>query len=211
MFFKRLKAEGLGQNSYLLGCGEGLAVVIDPRRDIDEYLQLAQQNDLSISHILETHRQEDFEFGSRTLAAMTGARIVTGTHALFGHSDIKLADEKELTVGITRIVVLETPGHTPESVSMLFIPKIPTINAGAYSPGIRSLSARRGAPICRTPIRPAKMPGSFMTPSTGRLLRWATRPSFFPRMGPARHVAEVFPNATIRRWESRRKPTSSSR
>ena len=109
MFFKRLKASGLGQNSYLLGCGEGLAVVIDPRRDIDEYLDLAQENDLSIAYILETHRQEDFEFGSRTLAAMTDARIVTGTHELFGHSDIKLADEKELTVGTTRIVALETP------------------------------------------------------------------------------------------------------
>jgi hydroxyacylglutathione hydrolase len=123
MFFKRLKASGLGQNSYLLGCGEGLAVVIDPRRDIDEYLDLAQENDLSIAYILETHRQEDFEFGSRTLAAMTGARIVTGTHELFGHSDIKLADEKELTVGTTRIVALETPGHTPESMSYAVYPK----------------------------------------------------------------------------------------
>ncbi len=123
MFFKRLKASGLGQNSYLLECGEGLAVVIDPRRDIDEYLDLAQEHDLSIAYILETHRQEDFEFGSRTLAAMTGARIVTGTHELFGHSDVKLPDEKELTVGTTRIVALETPGHTPESVSYAVYPK----------------------------------------------------------------------------------------
>lgn len=123
MFFKRLKASGLGQNSYILGCGEGLAVVFDPRRDIDEYLKLAQENDLSIAYILETHRQEDFEFGSRTLAAMTGARIVTGAHELFGHSDIKLADEKELKVGTTRIVALETPGHTPESVTYAVYPK----------------------------------------------------------------------------------------
>lgn len=123
MFFKRLKASGLGQNSYILGCGEGLAVVIDPRRDIDEYLALARENDLSISHILETHRQEDFEFGSRTLAAMTGAKIVTGTHELFGHSDIKFEDEKELKVGTTRIVALETPGHTPESMTYAVYPK----------------------------------------------------------------------------------------
>ncbi|KIO48127.1 rhodanese-like domain-containing protein [Nitrosospira sp. NpAV] len=123
MFFRRLKALGLGQNSYVLGCGEGLAVVIDPRRDIDEYLELAQKNDLSIAYIFETHRQEDFEFGSRTLAAMTGARIVTGTHELFGHSDVKLADKKEFQVGTTRFVALETPGHTPESVTYAVYPQ----------------------------------------------------------------------------------------
>jgi len=88
MFFQRLKMSGMGQNSYVLDCGEGLAVVIDPRRDVDEYLRLARENDLSISYILETHRQEDFEFGSATLAQMTGAKIVSGCHELFGHTDI---------------------------------------------------------------------------------------------------------------------------
>jgi hydroxyacylglutathione hydrolase len=63
MFFQRLETPGLDQNSYVLGCGEGLAVIIDPRRDVDEYLRLARENDLSIGYILETHRQEDFEFG----------------------------------------------------------------------------------------------------------------------------------------------------
>jgi hydroxyacylglutathione hydrolase len=117
MFFQRLKTPGLGHNSYVLGCGKGLAVVIDPRRDVDEYLRLARENDLSIVYILETHRQEDFEFGSATLAEMTGAKIVSGSHELFGHTDIKLKDGAELEVGTTRIVALETPGHTPESVT----------------------------------------------------------------------------------------------
>lgn len=117
MFFQRLKTPGLGQNSYVLGCGEGLAVVIDPRRDVDEYLRLARENDLSIVYVLETHRQEDFEFGSRTLARLTGAKIVSGCHALFGDTDVKLKDEQALEVGTTRIVALDTPGHTPESVT----------------------------------------------------------------------------------------------
>lgn len=117
MFFQRLKTPGLGQNSYILGCGDGLAVVIDPRRDVDDYLRLARENDLSIAYVLETHRQEDFEFGSRTLAQMTGARIVSGSGAQFGETDVKLEDEEELKVGTTRIVALETPGHTPESMS----------------------------------------------------------------------------------------------
>lgn len=117
MFFQRLKTPGLGHNAYVLECGEGLAVVIDPRRDVDDYLRLARENDLSIVYVLETHRQEDFEFGSRTLAQMTGARIVSGSHALFGETDVKLEDNQELEVGTTRFVALETPGHTPESMS----------------------------------------------------------------------------------------------
>ena len=72
MYFERVKTPGLGHNAYVLGCGEGLAVVVDPRRDVDDYLRLARENDLSIAYVLETHRQEDFEFGSRTLAQMTG-------------------------------------------------------------------------------------------------------------------------------------------
>ena len=94
MFFQRLKTPGLGQNSYVVGCGEGLAVVVDPRRDVDEYLRLARENDLSIEYVLETHRQEDFEYGSRTLANLTGAKIVSGCHELFGDTDVKLKTAK---------------------------------------------------------------------------------------------------------------------
>ena len=123
MFFQRVKTKGLGHNAYVLGCGEGLAVVVDPRRDVAEYLSLARENNLSIAYVLETHRQEDFEFGSRSLAKTCGAKIVTGTHELFGASDVKLADEEELTVGTTRFKALETPGHTPESMSYAVYPK----------------------------------------------------------------------------------------
>lgn len=117
MYFERLKTPGLGHNSYLLGCGDGLAIVVDPRRDVDEYLQRARKNDLTIAYVLETHRQEDFEFGSRALADLTGARIVGGRHELFGRIDIRLGDGETLEAGTSRIVALETPGHTPESVS----------------------------------------------------------------------------------------------
>ena len=117
MFFQRLKTPGLGQNSYVLGCGDGLAVMIDPRRDVDDYLRLARENDLTIAYVLQTHRQEDFEFGSRTLAQMTGAKIVSGSGAQFGETDVKLEDDEELKVGTTRFIALETPGHTPESIS----------------------------------------------------------------------------------------------
>ncbi len=117
MFFQRLKTLGLAHNSYVIGCGEGLAVVVDPRRDVDDYLRLARENDLSIIYVLETHRQEDFEFGSSSIAQMTGAQIVSGCHELFGKTDVKLKDGEELKVGTTRFVALETPGHTPEGVT----------------------------------------------------------------------------------------------
>jgi hydroxyacylglutathione hydrolase len=117
MYFERVKTPGLGHNAYVLGCGEGLAVVIDPRRDVEEYLCLAREEGLSIAYVLETHRQEDFEFGSRALAEATGAEIVGGCHPLFGEIDVKLEDGQELKVGKTRFVALATPGHTPESMS----------------------------------------------------------------------------------------------
>lgn len=123
MFFERIKTKGLGHNAYVLGCGEGKAVVVDPRRDVAEYLGLARDNNLSVAYVLETHRQEDFEFGSRTLAEATGAKIVTGAHELFGKPDVQLKDGEELAVGTTRFVALETPGHTPESVCYAVYPK----------------------------------------------------------------------------------------
>jgi hydroxyacylglutathione hydrolase len=116
MFFQRIKTPGLAHNAYLLGDKEE-AVLVDPRRDIEEYLKLARENDLIIKYVLETHRQEDFVIGSKEIAEKTGAKIVSLDHALFGHSDIRLADGETLTAGSLRFKALHTPGHTPESTS----------------------------------------------------------------------------------------------
>lgn len=123
MLFERLKSPGLAQHSYMVECGNGLAVVVDPRRDVDEYLALARQQGLTISHVLVTHRQEDFEIGSASLATATGATIVAGTHELSRHADLRLSDGASLEVGTMRFVVLATPGHTPESVSYAAYPE----------------------------------------------------------------------------------------
>lgn len=123
MLFQRVKTKGLGHNAYLLGCGEGLAVVIDPRRDVTEYLQIARDNGLSIAYCIETHRQEDFEFGSSSLAEITNAKILAGTHPLFGKIDVAMADGEEFKIGTTRFVALATPGHTPESMCYAVYPE----------------------------------------------------------------------------------------
>ncbi|MBK8907118.1 MAG: MBL fold metallo-hydrolase [Rhodospirillales bacterium] len=115
MFFQRIKTPGIAHVAYIIADG-GRAVVVDPRRDVDEYLAVLKDNDLSLEYVIETHRQEDFEMGSAALRSLTGAQVVTGDHACFGHSDIRLKDGDELTMAGLTFRALHTPGHTPESV-----------------------------------------------------------------------------------------------
>ncbi len=125
MFFRRIKTPGIAHNAYLLGDKEE-AVVVDPRRDIDEYLQIARDNDLIIKYVVETHRQEDFVIGSKAIAEATGAKIVSLDHRLFGHSDIRLKDGEQLTAGGLVLQALHTPGHTPESTCYaVYLEQIP--------------------------------------------------------------------------------------
>lgn len=119
MFFQRIKTPGIAHNAYLIG-SEGVGILIDPRRDVDEYLQLAALNGLKIGYILETHRQEDFVLGSASLRDRTGAKIVAAKNKLSGHADIYLADAEEIKISNFRICGYSTPGHTPESMSYAF-------------------------------------------------------------------------------------------
>lgn len=114
MIFQKFKTPGLAHVAYLIGDG-GEAVIVDPRRDVDEYIAAAREHDLAIKYVLETHRQEDFVMGSSELVKLTGAKVVSGEHKLFGHSDLKLRDGEELELGSLKLRALHTPGHTPES------------------------------------------------------------------------------------------------
>ena len=82
MFLKRVKTPGIAHVSYVIG-NKGEAAVIDPRRDVEEYITLARDQKLTIRYVIETHRQEDFVLGSAELARLTGAKIVNGRHELF--------------------------------------------------------------------------------------------------------------------------------
>lgn len=116
MFFKVFKTPGLAHNAYLIGT-KGIGVLIDPRRDIDEYLSEALKGKLEIRYVLETHRQEDFVLGSNEARSVTRAKVVSGKHELSAHSDISLADGEDLEIGDLIFRCVYTPGHTPESVS----------------------------------------------------------------------------------------------
>lgn len=116
MKLKRIETPGIAHYAWLIANG-GDAVLVDPRRDVDVYLQAARQLDTRIRYVLETHRQEDFVMGSAHLARRTGALIVNGDHELFGHGDLRLSDGETFQVGDLVVRALHTPGHTMESVS----------------------------------------------------------------------------------------------
>jgi hydroxyacylglutathione hydrolase len=123
MRFQRFEVPGLAHYSYILGAA-GKAVVVDPKRDIDAYLDYAAANDLKISYILETHIHADYCSGAKELAEATGAELWLSAHDKgedfvyrFAHHEFK--DGEALEVGEMRIVALHTPGHTPEHISFL--------------------------------------------------------------------------------------------
>ena len=118
MYFKQFYLGCLAHASYLIGA-DGEAAVVDPQRDVDQYIEEAAAQNLKIKYIIETHLHADFVSGHRELAARTGAEIVFGEQAgaAFPHRAVK--DGDELLVGSVKLGILETPGHTPESICVL--------------------------------------------------------------------------------------------
>ena len=117
MLFERIVAEGLAHNSYIVGSG-GVAAVIDPRRDCRVYTDIARRNNLTIRHIFETHRNEDYVIGSRELRELCGAEIWHGAQMPFSYGR-PVREGDRFALGSLEIEVLETPGHTEESISLV--------------------------------------------------------------------------------------------
>jgi hydroxyacylglutathione hydrolase len=120
MEFQQFYLGCLAHASYLIG-SDGQAAVVDPRRDVDEYLDEAKSRGLAITFVIETHLHVDFVSGYRELAERTGAKVVFGAkaEATFPHWAVREGDE--VRVGQVALQVLETPGHTPESISLVVI------------------------------------------------------------------------------------------
>ena len=114
----RYRIEGLGHLSTLIADeAAGLAVVVDPRRDVDVYLADAARDELRITHVIETHLHNDYVSGARDLAALTGAEHVIGAGAELQHEYRPIHHGDTFDVGELRFTALDTPGHTPEHVS----------------------------------------------------------------------------------------------
>lgn len=120
MEFTQYYLDCLSQASYLIGDGTtGDAVVVDPRRDIAEYLADADAAGLTIRHVIETHFHADFLSGHLELAAATGADIIYGSAAEAGFPIRRVHDGERLSLGDVTLEFRETPGHTPESISVV--------------------------------------------------------------------------------------------
>ncbi|HRP90537.1 MAG TPA: MBL fold metallo-hydrolase [Edaphocola sp.] len=124
MFFEQIYDKTLAQGSYLIGCqATKEAIVIDAKRDIDTYLDIAKRNNLKITHITETHIHADYLCGSRELAAATGAAMYLsdegGEGWLYEFPHIGVKDGSIIKVGNLTLEVMHTPGHTSESISFL--------------------------------------------------------------------------------------------
>ncbi len=115
MILERVRSEGVAQISYFVGY-ENEAIVIDPRRDCQVYVDIAQREGMKIRNIFETHRNEDYVIGSLELAHFTGAKIYHGPGLDFRYGET-LKDGQEFCFGKVKMTAIHTPGHTDESMS----------------------------------------------------------------------------------------------
>ena len=118
MFLKRYFIEGLAHASYLFGAG-GEAAVVDPKRDVDDYIADAATEGLRIVAVLNSHPHADFASGFPELAARTGAALYTSHLAPVTYERVSARHGQRIPVGPLEVEMLETPGHSPDSLSFL--------------------------------------------------------------------------------------------
>ncbi len=120
MFFRQFSVKGMGCLSYLIGCPMARkACVVDPKRDVQDYLDVAQAHGMEIAYIFETHVHADHVSGNQELKSRTGAEIyyMEDTPVTFAHKEVR--ENQVIEIGKVRLEFLKTPGHTPHSMSIL--------------------------------------------------------------------------------------------
>ena len=151
MLLERVYDEDLSQASYVIGCqAAGEALVVDPRRDIQVYLDLAAHHGMRITAVTETHIHADFLSGSRELAAATGATLYVsgegGEDWQYGFEAERLHDGSTITLGNITVTARHTPGHTPEHLSYLVTDGAVAEEPGYYLTGDFVFSGDVGRP-----------------------------------------------------------------
>jgi hydroxyacylglutathione hydrolase len=121
MIFRPYYSDDLGCAAYLFGCGTvGRGTVVDPRtEDVDAYLSFAVSKGLQLTHVIETHVHADHRSGGRELARQTGASYCLHESADVAFPFTPLRHAEEIELGNTRVRVIHTPGHSPESICLL--------------------------------------------------------------------------------------------
>lgn len=118
MKFKQFYLGCLSHASYYIGSGSE-AAIIDPQRDVQQYIDEAESNGQTIKYVIETHSHADFVSGHAELAAKTGAKIIYGEKAATTFPTLKVKDGDKLNIGSVELSFFETPGHTPEGITIL--------------------------------------------------------------------------------------------
>ncbi|MBW1783089.1 MAG: MBL fold metallo-hydrolase [Deltaproteobacteria bacterium] len=120
MYFKQIAVEGMGCLSYVIGCPQAkVACVVDPKRDVQDYINLARDNNMTITHVFETHVHADHVSGNHELRSRTGAKIcfMQNSPVTFDHTEVK--EGEKMAFGNATLEFVKTPGHTPHSMSIL--------------------------------------------------------------------------------------------
>ncbi|WP_022661856.1 MBL fold metallo-hydrolase [Paucidesulfovibrio longus] len=120
MYFKQITVPGLGCFSYAIGCpGAKAMAVVDPKRDIQDYLDISREEGMKITHIIDTHVHADHVSGAHELRAATGAEIMMYESSPVDFRFSKVAEGQQLEIGNARMEFMHTPGHTPDALSVL--------------------------------------------------------------------------------------------
>ena len=182
MYFEQFYLGCLAHASYMLA-SQGEAVVVDPQRDVDIYLKAAEEHGVKIRHIFETHLHADFVSGHKELAARTGAKIYIGARAgaKFPHVDVQ--DGFELRVGKARLKVLDTPGHTPESICLVITDEEKSPKPWAVLTGDTLFLGDVGRPDLSKTHTPAELAGMLYDSLHHQLLKLADDVLVYPAHG----------------------------
>jgi glyoxylase-like metal-dependent hydrolase (beta-lactamase superfamily II)/rhodanese-related sulfurtransferase len=181
LYFKQFYLGCLAHASYLIGDG-GEAAVVDPRRDVEEYLAEARAQGLTIKWVLETHLHADFVSGHRELAERTGATIAFGEKARAAFPHRAVVDGEEIRLGAVTLRFLETPGHTPESVSILALDPEPRLVFTGDTLFIGDVG-RPDLAASSAGVTPADMAGQLYDSLHGKLLALPDDVAVYPAHG----------------------------
>jgi glyoxylase-like metal-dependent hydrolase (beta-lactamase superfamily II)/rhodanese-related sulfurtransferase len=182
MYFEQFYLGCLAHASYLLA-SEGEAVVVDPQRDVDLYMKTAAEHGCVIRHIFETHLHADFVSGHKELAARTGAMIYMGAQAGAKFPHVPVSDGFELKFGKVSIHVLETPGHTPESICLVVTDREKSIAPWAALTGDTLFIGDVGRPDLSPKHTPAQLAGMLYDSLHTKLLTLPDNVLVYPAHG----------------------------
>jgi glyoxylase-like metal-dependent hydrolase (beta-lactamase superfamily II)/rhodanese-related sulfurtransferase len=183
MYFKQFYLGCLAQASYMIG-SKGEAAVVDPRRDVEAYLEEAEREGFKIRHVIETHLHADFVSGHRELAARTGAKIYFGAKAQAKFDCVPVKEGDEILMGDVTLRFLETPGHTPESLSVLVIDREKSETPEAVLTGDTLFIGDVGRPdLLGSTMSAAELAGMLYDSLHGKLLKLPDPVAVYPAHG----------------------------